>query len=858
MLTIDLHGSWDCGGRPFAVPGSACDNGIGSPQEKLSGLTLETARTLRQRFSYVGELYLTKTIRLDEDYTDKYAELFLERVNMVSGLWIDGKKVGCDIIELSAPHIYDITEHMSKGIHEIKIKLDNSDHLNIDHMVSGYSEDTQGFWIGIIGKAEIRIRELVRIDNIQVYAEDRDVRARICVCSDCAHPNDRRSVSLSVKIYNPDGSTAAETSMDYSLTTRKEVIRAVLHPDTPLQRWNEFSPVLYTIKAELTYNGRTDSYSQSFGARKVHVKDKQFMIDDMPFSLRGTLDCGIYPMTGYPPTDTDSWLAMYRDVKSYGMNHVRFHSWCPPEAAFTAADKEGVYISVEMPLWLNLDVCALDTGSDLRHELYYTREALVISKTYGNHPSFIMFSNGNELIGDFEMLEYITARTKAIDSRRLYTMTSNFDHNIAPCEDYVCSAEVRGHRIRLQVFHDVVSEHTCITYDGAVADSPVPIVSFEVGQYCVYPDTDCINDFTGNMLPVNFEVIRDAMIEKGVYDKRRRYISSSGAFAALMYKEDIEAALRTRGMGGFEILGLWDYTGQGTATIGILDVFRRSKGIITPEQFRRFCSDTVPLLKTRRIFYNDEEFYAEPVLYDYGKKRHTDITYTLTLTARGQELARAVSHGEAFRFDISFITEPSMITAELTACGRSNSWTLFIYPRRIRKCAVEITDKPSRIKELIKTGGKAIFRATRENLQNPVDGLFKPVFWSPAFFSSNRASGLWCSSAHPVFNGFPTTDYADFQWKHPIDKSINADISSLPRGFEPLLEPIPNFFTNIERSPLFEAHVGKADILFCGFDLDADDAADTALRNSIYDYVSSDGFAPSQTLDAQTFTALLK
>lgn len=857
MITIALNGCWNCGSKTFTVPGSACENEIGTPQEHLSGLSLETARSLKQRFNYVGELYLTRTIELDEDYTEKYAELFLERVNMVSALWIDGEKVGVDIIELSAPHIYDITKHMTKGIHEIKIKLDNSDHLNIDHMGSGYSEDTQGFWIGIIGKAEIRIRELFHIDNIQIYAENRDVDARICVCSDCAHPNEIRDVKLSVRISDAEGNIAAETAADYSLMTRKEIIRLTLRPDVPLKRWNEFSPAIYTMTAELTYDGKTDIYSQDFGARRVHVKDKQFMIDDMPFALRGTLDCAIYPMTGYPPMDLDSWLAVYRDVKSYGMNHVRFHSWCPPEAAFTAADTEGVYISVEMPLWLNVDVCALDTGSDRRHELYYAQEALVISKTYGNHPAFIMFSNGNELIGDFEMLEYITARTKAVDNRRLYTMTSNFDHNLAPCEDYMCSAEVRGHRIRLQVFHDVVSEHTCITYDDAVADTPVPIISFEVGQYCVYPDVDCIDDFTGNMMPVNFEVIKAAMIEKGLYHKRSRYLSASGTFAALMYKEDIEAVLRTHRMGGFEILGLWDYTGQGTATIGILDVFRRSKGILTPEQFRRFCSDTVPLLKTKRIIYSDEEFYAEPDLYNYGPERSTDIEYTLTLSSGGKELVRAASHGEPFKLDMSGVTEPLMITAELSACGRSNSWTLFVYPRRFRECSIEITDSPSGIKELIRTGGKAVFRATRENLRTPVDGLFKPVFWSPAFFASNRAGGLWCDSAHPIFKGFPTTDYADFQWKHPIDKSVGADISSLPRGFDVLLEPVPNFFTNIERSPLFEARIGKADILFCGFDLDADDAADITLRNSIYDYVSSPAFAPSQTLDEDTFTALL-
>ena len=38
-------------------------------------------------------------------------------------------------------------------------------------------------------------------------------------------------------------------------------------------------------------------------------------------------------------------------IKEYGMNHLRFHSWCPPEAAFRAADEAGVIFHVELPLW---------------------------------------------------------------------------------------------------------------------------------------------------------------------------------------------------------------------------------------------------------------------------------------------------------------------------------------------------------------------------------------------------------------------------------------------------------------------------------------------------------------------------
>lgn len=874
MKTIDLSGLWRyetdesdngiCEGfysralknSSFAVPGSACDNKIGAPCKEFSELTKETARSLVPRFDYVGAMWLQREFET-EDLTGKCVTLFLERVNMASQLWIDGKKIGRQIIALSTPHTYDLSGILSAGKHVMTLRLDNRNLLNIDNMASGYSADTQSIWLGIIGKCELQIEDKCHISSVQVFPAEKSAHVSVTVCSDCAYPKDRRAVKLTLKVVNPDGKTVKKIKHCATIFNRKQV----LHIDVPMGRdiryWDEFNPYLYTMSVRSESEIGTDEKSVKFGMRTVYVKNKKFMINRRRFFLRGTTDCAVNPLTGYPSTDIDYWRGYMKTIKAYGFNHLRFHAWCPPDAAFTAADEAGMYILAEMPFWLNHDVCALETGDDIIHREYFTQEALRISRAYGNHPSFIMFSNGNELMGDFELLEDITAQIKALDNRRLYTLTSNFEHAPSPTEDYFCAVAAGGNRVRLQAFHDVVSEHTAIRYDDAVKASDTPLVSFEVGQYCVYPNVDKTGDYTGNLAPLNFDVIKKSMIEKGVYKKLEKYIYASGKFAELMYKEDIEAALRTDGMGGFELLSLTDYTGQGTATVGLLDVFGNSKGITTPKAFTRFNSDIVPLFSARRVFLNTEILKAELSLFDFSENPSRAPQYRVTIHDGENMLFTLETKKSKISIPLSFVKRPSMLTVTLSAQNRENSWTIFVYPET-PSCVFPVIKTADEIKEAAKSGKTAVVMMTRDNLKNPIDGMFKPVFWSPAFFSSTRTSGLLIDSECPLFELFPTRDTADFQWKHPIDSCVCADISPLPPDFRAIVEPVPNFFDNVPRSPLFEARVGDARLLFCGFDINAADTCSIALSYAIAEYVKSQKFIPKTELSIDEILRLFK
>lgn len=877
MQTIDLAGVWryetdienkglydefykrELSGNGFILPGDACSNKVGSPYVPPEELCYEAVRTLRPAYEYIGALWLQKKFVMPAECEDKCITLFLERVNIASDLWIDGEKFESQIIDISAPHIYNLTGNLKAGEHTITLRIDNSNLLNLAGMSSGYSVDTQSIWNGIIGKIELRFEDIFHMSNIQVCTGDKCAEVKLTAHSDCLYPNDRRGVEFEVLAEDPDGKILKTKKYSFTLFNKKQVVRfeyPIKHPEL----WDEFNPALYTLHVRMSYDGAvTDTKSVTFGLRTIEASGTEFIVNGRKTALRGTLDCGIYPITGYPPTDLETWLHTFRTVKEYGLNHVRFHSWCPPEAAFQAADMTGVYVLAEMPLWLNVDVTPLSAGDDPIHAGYFHKEAVNISRFYGNHPSFVMFSNGNENLGDHEMLEDIITQVKAYDPRRLYTLTSNFDRPVSPADDYFSAFEAGGRRVRVQVFHDVISEHTRLSYDEAIKNMPLPVVSFEVGQYCVYPDVNSAKDYTGNLKPVNFDFIKQEMIKHNVYHMLDKFKTASGKFAALMYKEEIEASMRTHGMGGFELLGLSDYTGQGTATIGLLDVFWKSKGLISPSEFRCFCNEVVPLMKADRIFKGGDSLKVEFDLYNYGEKKISFPMFNFKVYNGASLVFAEKTRSKKLNVPLDLIMKPTMLTCKLSVEGYSNSWNIFVYPEEKYIAGVSLIDRiDERFYDIVKNGGRAMVHMNKDNLRKPIEGLFKPTFWSPAHFPSERANGLMIDSQSAAFEYFPTTDYADFQWKHPIDNCVCADVSELNPDFRHLVEPVPNFYSNIRRSPLFEAKIGKGSFLFCGFDFGVQHLTVQALRTSLFKYTSSNHFEPTQTLGIEDIEKIFK
>ena len=107
-------------------------------------------------------------------------------------------------------------------------------------------------------------------------------------------------------------------------------------------------------------------------------------------------------------------------------------------------------------------------------------------------------------------------------------------------------------------------------------------------------------------------------------DQAHDFFWASGKLAVLLYREEIEMALRTPELAGFQLLDLQDFPGQGTALVGLLNAFMESKGLITPEAFRQFNNDVVvQLLMDKYVWTTDETYTADVQLVNYSPKAIT-------------------------------------------------------------------------------------------------------------------------------------------------------------------------------------------------------------------------------------------
>lgn len=842
MDYMDLSGAWLAGGVDFILPGSQCDNAYGVPaQEPGADITPESIRCLNERYSFRSVLSLTKVVEIPPQWEGKTLCFYAERVNMSSRLLVDGKATGSEIVSLSTPHRHYF--NACAGTHELTLRLDNRNVINSDFMASGYSRDTQGYWCGAVGRIGIFAKENIHIRNQRIFAAENKISVYLTLASDCCKPSDRRAVDIVIKCFG-------EHRFNASICNRIEVFKLEFEVGD-IKRWSEFEPIIHSMTTELYFEGDLcDRRIDSFGFRCIQSKNGDITINGRRIFLRGTTDCAIFPKTGYPPVDIDYWMNEFGVAKEYGLNNIRFHAWCPPEAAFCAADSLGMYVTCEIPIWLNNDVCALDLGSDSRHSQFMYAEGMRILKEYGNHPSFIALSNGNELLGDFEMLYEITTAFKAFDSRRLYTLTTNFDHNPTDIEDYICAYKRGGVPIRLHAHLKRAWKDTRLDYSEAPFDD-IAAFSFEIGQHCQYPDFASIDSFDGNMRASNYEVIRNNLADKGFLPHADEYKKASGALACIAYKEEIESALRTGRMSGFQLLSLNDYPGQCTAAVGILDAFWRSKGIITPEQWREFCSERVVLMKADRFFEPYGRFIAELSVCDYSETP-CSTPYKMEFYIKGECVRTVLSDSGKIDIPLDFADKNTQIDIRVSSGVSRNSYRVWVFEDDV-DCTVEFTPIDS-LKEKLEEGGDAVVNIAE--IPQHRHGRFYPPFWSPAFFKTNEPNGLIIDCCHDALAGFPCGKYSDFQWYASTANGAVCDITVLGAEFEPIVSCVPNLYDNTPSAMLFEVKVGSLNILFCGFDFASEHNSARALKKSVYEYIKS-GVRPKTRITAEQLYELI-
>lgn len=841
MMKIDLSGQWQVKldaekqetmpqayPETMMLPGTTSAAGLGMPNPAKERGCLTDA------YRFEGAVWFMRTFTAG-DWTGEQTMLTLERTRKTT-VYLDGRPIGHQE-SLCTPHRYFLPP-VHAGEHTLVIRVDNTDYpTRGGHLTS---PDTQSNWNGITGEISLTVAHTLLTDLT-------------------VRPDLRRGC-LRVHghiIGAPDGvaGIVLPGQMEHLLPYR----RGVLDGECPLKGneafWDEAHPEIHTISIDLD----GDVYETTFGLRDVRTLGRRLLINGRETFLRGKVDNLLYPKTGYTPTDVASWMTILGIAKEYGINHYRYHTACPPDAAFTAADLLGVYMAPELPFWGTVAEEG-EEGYDERERDLLFQEGFRILREYGHHPSFLWLSLGNELWGSKDVLNRMMRAYREADDTKLYSSgannyqfvpdvldeenvfvgvrlgrerlirgsyamcdapqgivqttapesVSNYDASIVP-ETLGQSGEAG--KVQIQ-YGTGVKEVDAQSADALIPD--VPVISHEVGQYVFYPDFSEIPHYTGPLKPRNIEAMRENLERAGLYGEHEAFFRQTGHLAVDCYKREIETLLRSREVSGFQLLDLQDYTGQGTALVGVLNAMMENKGLISAEEWREFCAGTVVLGE----FASFTGMMGEDIRFDVQisecdpEKQHTCIRCTLMDGERelyACDVAPGARHGRLT--DAVSVTFPAecyrdamqeritRLTVALTlADGTRNHYPIWLIPPVDIRITREGIEKDGRMVAFVsaeeKADGAAIVVPSAEG-QLPAE--YCTDFWCYPMFRSISESmgkpvpvgtmGLSIDTASPLLKRFAQEDYTTPVWYAILQ---TAHVQRLPADIRPAVQMIDN------------------------------------------------------------------
>ena len=912
--TINIAGDWELSlgdslhyNDYVILPGSLLTNGKGDPVSVKTQWTgslydssyyfnpyMEKYRVegnvkfpffLTPETHYVGYAWYKKSVYVPSSWKRRRVVLFLERPHIETTVFINGVKV-LHQMSLSTPHECDVTRWLVPGQrNNIAICVYNGiENVCVGQDSHSVTDQTQGNWNGIAGRMELRSTPsdlFFKKVRLTPYIMTGQVRVDVEL--------DGSDLSRRFYGYNPDYPPIhiVIVSDNKPDSVVREVAVGVYQPKSSfmvslgeeVSIWNEFFPQLYRIGMSVGH----DYYETTFGMRGIGVDGRQIMINGRPVWMRGTVENCCFPETGYPPMDEESWLKIFRKCQSYGLNHMRFHSYCPPEAAFAAADKVGFYLQPEGPTWPNHGV-KLRKGQKI--DAYLLEESKRIVDTYGHHPSFVMMAAGNEPAGDW--VSYCNdwvKEMKKYDPARLYCGASvgggwAWDDG----SEYHVKGGARGLDWDRHAPHSDDDYYDQIVrprnYKDTVENNS-PIIAHEQGQWCAFPDFKEISQYTGVYKAKNFEIFRDLLRDNGMEQQAEKFLMASGKLQTLCYKYEIERNLRTKDYAGFQLLALNDYSGQGTALEGVLNVHWQEKGYINDEEWREFCNRIVPLAKFPKFVYAAGDTLRVPVeVYNAYVTTIDSVRSTYYITDDQQQVVAggALALGKlpvgknldlgTVVFPLDKIIKPTKLTLTVALSGVfRNHWDFWVYPKSEEFATageIFIADSlDSKALDVLRKGGKVLLTAAgKVRYGRDVVQHYLPVFWNTSWFKMRppHTTGAYIDKQHPLFKyDFPTDDWSNLNWWELLNRAQVMNLTEFPKDYQSPIQPIDTWHVSRKLGMLVEAKVLKGRLLMTTMDITSDlehRLVARQMRQAILAYMQSDDFQPSLTLQPKVVSNL--
>lgn len=927
-MRILLNGKWhvvleDGTTGQMDLPGTLDENGIGHrdvganqwhPDAVLGNAAGEIdkdapiATRFTRRHTYEGEARISRKITVPDYGTDRLFVL-AERARALR-LLVDGE--ACSVFRqgtLSTPYIFELTG-AAPGEHEFTFLSDNS-YPGMPKAAIYYSsaatDETQTNWNGILGECSMYTRPQNFIDSLRVYprAVKKEEKNKaggyvLDVCVELA-PGAKKVYKDAKIILQLEALAAGELEDTQTLTeiisysgeglaeagTDKEEnpkTMEIWFRDLPLREnvklWDEDEGNLYEMAVTLDNGmsaedkgGSTAECRTRFGIRSFGDNGSgRLALNGRAIFLRGEANCAEYPETGHPPMTIPEWKEMLLKYRSYGINFVRFHSHCEPEAAFAAADELGMLLQPELSHWDPKD--AFGTEESYR---YYRAELVDLLKTYANHPSFVMLTLGNELQAQDEgreRMRELVRTAKRMDPTRLYANGSNAFYGEEGCDpesDFYTSQSckdvvIRGTFSGMRGYLNENYPSADRTYDEAMAEIrkeyQKPVFSFEVGQFEVLPDFEELESFHGISDPVNLKLIKKRVEERGLLPTWEKYVEATGELSRLAYREEIEAAMRTRELSGISLLGLQDFPGQGTALVGMMNSHLEPKpyDFARPERFREFFQECRILVKLPHYTYEaGERLIAEVEAANFGKRNIEGVfCWTLagkksvsengncepaeiksknTVIATGEDteitICRPGSYTEVGSLDIplDFVEKNTALTLKVRIGDSISAYPIWVYRKTTPVCPENVYETRAfdvKTREILQNGGRVYLSpdADKESLPNSIKTQF-------------------------------TTDFhTDWQWW--IMATKRAVI--LPHPMKTIITEMDSYAFLRPMAQMIEFRCLKGKVLLSTMELHKSQQYPEvrALQASIYTYLSGENFEPAEEITEEELSMLVR
>lgn len=829
-----------------------------------------------RKYKYIGAAWYQKNIEIPTSWDGKRMELFLERSLFKMEVWIDGNKVGEDVA-LYTPRRFDLTPFIKAGqTHRLTLCIDNTN--LIGGAAHGYTYHTQTNWNGVVGEMEIRRHDPAYIKATKIYTDiyDKNVRVETTIDNNIQEPV---KADFELTIEDKNGNVLAKQNYKRSLNKGSKNQEFYLTVDKPITLWDEFTPELYTarLRMEGDKSEFSDEHQERFGFREISTSGTSILVNKRSVFMRGVLDCAIYPKTGYMPMDRASWEKVLGTIKDYGMNHMRYHSVCPPKVAFDVADEMGIYIQAEL-IW------GPEPMPNNYALGYLYNDGFRILDEYGNHASFVLMALSNEI--SYANTIYKNRVIEALrnhDPRRLYsTQVGHVDKKHTASDIRYNKTWENGASCNIPREKLILSND--FDFSEGKGENEPPLIIHENGQWVMHPGFDFMKKYDGVKQPDNFYPMYERLKENGLESQDKEMAIASGKHGVWHIKQLFESLYRTKDVAGFQYLGLQDFPGQSEAMVGILDPFWDSKGYISPGDFRKFCTDVVPTARFKKwVYTTNETFEAKASVWNYsaGELADKKITWKITsetgkLMQKGTFSATTIKHGcsttvGSIEMALNKFTHPGQYMLEISIddTNYKNDWDFYVYPSKPAYQEqvedVYITQQlDANAYKILNNGGKVFLKWRKDDFgKNVIKTSFTPHYWSFNRGALGRnypgTAGMLCNPEHPLFKHFPTQSYADSRWMHLIHFA-NAFILNEHQEIEPIVQIIDDYHRNNNMAAVFEVRVGEGKLLACALDLETDlenRPEVPQFEESVLTYMQSSNFQPKQELSPEELAEFL-